>query len=100
MNKARAGRVADIVRLDFHDHWGRMFDRTRCKTTEKMKGILMIQKIMNYFDITIEDYQKRAEEELIKEAYEQRNIDTKQVKWNRDERGNIISPFSSKISKD
>lgn len=77
-------------------------------TTEKEKGIDMIELIKNNFHINGEDeklaFKKKMEEwqqdlnkpdDHTKEA--EKNL-TK-VKWTKDERGNIISPFSVKNKK-
>lgn len=61
------------------------------KTNEKHKGIMMLKKIREIFGITEHDilnYEEREVETM-------RNI-PKPVKWSRDERGNITSPFRKK----
>ena len=59
----------------------------KATTNEKKKGLYMLELIENNFNITIED--KRNE--FIKKVREQDKI-----KWTRDEKGNIISPFNIK----
>lgn len=104
--RVRQGKVAEIARLDFHDFGGRLLSRTRSKTTEKVQGLQMIGQIMNYYDLSVEDYKDFAEKQLIAEAYEQRGISQESIKielkirepiqWTRNERGQIISPFDKK----
>lgn len=95
----RLGTKALIVRLDFHDWTGNLISRTRCKTAEKEIVMRMISQIMNRCDIGIEDYRKAAENELIREANEQRFAGKHNIKWTRDEKENIVSPFSSRHRK-
>lgn len=101
--KWNSNRVADIARLDFHDYFGRMYDRTRAKTTEKDKGILMLQKLEERFNISKDDrdkFLKKLHEEELKEVEEIREQMRKRksqvVQWTRDEDGKIISPFDLK----
>ena len=54
----RSGNVADIARLNFHDHFGNLFDRTRAKVNEKEKGVMMVDKLKNRFGITELDEEK------------------------------------------
>ncbi len=68
-NKTRIGGPADIARLDFHDWCGRLIDRTKGKTTEKDKGLMMMERIENRFGITAEERQ-RFREEAMKEIEE------------------------------
>ena len=85
----RSGRVADIAKLDFHDFFGNLFDRTKCKTTEKEKGALMIDKIQNRFNISdfdLDDFRRKLKEKeredfdgMIREAKER-----KRIEWDRD----------------
>jgi hypothetical protein len=58
-NKTRLGQPAEIAKLDFHDWLGRLIDRTKAKTTEINKGMLMWDQIQNRFGFTIEDYLTR-----------------------------------------
>ncbi len=114
-NNHRGGSVADIARLDFHDHFGNLFDRTRAKVSEKEKGVMMVDKIKNRFGISeldeqrfrqkMMDWQEDAmtpneepEGESIEEKEKER--DRRIVKWTRDERGGIISPFDKKAKED
>ncbi len=72
-------------------------------TTEKPKGLLMIELIENYFNISEED-RKNSFKQKLKEINENaftptefpKDIRDKQVKITRDEKGNIVSPFASK----
>jgi len=101
----RIGRRVDIARLDFHDFCGRLIDRTRCNITEKEKGMFMIDKIGDRFNINDFDLQQFREEMIRREIkdFEEMEEQAKKrepVKWNRDEKGNIISPFKSREWKD
>lgn len=93
----RQGKKAVIARLDFHDWVGELVGRTRGNITDKKIGISMISQLLDRFDITISDLKEAVERELIEEAEEQRNIAP--VKWTRDERGNIVSPFDRKLKR-
>ena len=97
------GEIIAYLRFTEGDMIPRHIFTLRSKTTEKDKGIVMLRRIMNYFDLTVEDYQKEMEKVLIAEAYEQRHIDTEEdkkppitrrgrepINWKRDEYGNII----------
>jgi len=98
-NKSRYGTPSDIARLDFHNWFGQLQDRIKAKTTEKDKGISMIQKIYDYFGISEEFCRKRMRE-LNEEAMQPTEIPKemkkKQDKFTRDEKGNIVSPFGVK----
>ena len=73
----------------FEGGWGdRLLYRIKAKTNEKIKGMLMIDKIKDFFGITNND-QRDFEKNNIKEESER-------IRWTRDERGNIVSPFQSK----
>ena len=77
-------------------------DRMKATSREKDKGIIMIQKITDGFGISkrdIENYTrlelKRIREErkspIMKDSFDDK------INWNRDERGNPISPFSKRF---
>lgn len=79
------------AKLTFFD-WGwadNVVYRITGKTNEKEKGLLMIQKIKEFFGVRnneIEDSEvKRIKDEI------------KRIIWTRDEKGRIISPFDKKI---
>lgn len=102
----RSGRQADIAQLTFHGWFGDLMDRIKAKTTEKEKGIMMLDKIENQFNISEvdrEDFRKEMKEreekefdEMREQAKERKNKDP----FTRDLMGNIISPFASKKKLD
>ena len=87
-NKNKEHRKGLITaKLVIYD-WGwreNVLYRITAKQNDKKKGLRMIQAIKNYFGINSGD-----EEIIIKKEIEK-------IKWTRDERGNIISPFSKKL---
>ena len=94
----RQGLPSEIVKLDIHSWTGKILSRTKSKTTEKEKGVLMISQIMDYFNISMDDYKESIENVLIAEAIDQRGISQspEPLKLYRDEKGNLASPFASK----
>lgn len=64
-NKSRpfSSSSSDIARLDFHDYFGRLQDRTKASTNQKPLGVMMIDKVVNRFGLSEEDI-KRLREEL------------------------------------
>lgn len=94
--KSRYGTPADIARLDFHNWFGQLHDRMKAKTTEKDKGVLMIEKIQHYFGISMEYCRQRLHElnmEAMKPTEVPKEIKQRKIKFTRDSRGEIISPF-------
>ncbi len=82
------------AKLVFFD-WGwadNIIYKLRGKTNEKNKGLMMIHKIKEFFNIKGDEIKEHEKEENKKE------ID--RIKWTRDEKGNIVSPFDKKINKD
>lgn len=82
------------AKLTFFD-WGwedNIIYRQKARVNEKEKGIQMISKIKEFFGIT-NDNIKENEKLSIKHEVEK-------IKWTRDERGQIISPFDKKVNKD
>ena len=78
------------VKLSFHDGYAEYpIYSIKALTTEKDKGMNMLELIEQQFGITKED-RKVA---FIVRVREEENI------WTRDEKGNIISPFSKKIKQ-
>lgn len=72
-------------------------------TTEKDKGIDMIELIKSNFNINAKDmdlaFKKKMEEwqqEAMKPTQVSIEVRKAQIKWTRDEDGNFISPFSKK----
>jgi len=59
-------------------------------TTEKDKGLDMVDLIRNNFNLTLEEIRKN----FLKKLEEER----KKI-WTRDERGNITSPFRKELKK-
>ena len=97
----RSGRQADVAQLTFHGWFGDLIDRIKAKTTEKEKGMMMLEKIENQFGISESDkvifrkeMQEREEREW--EEMERQAEVMKDKPFKRDEHGNIISPFASK----
>jgi len=109
----RNGRVAEIMRLDAHDFWGNLIDRQKAKTTEKNKGMAMIENIENRFGITPMD--KETYRKIMKEKEEQDFEDMiahaesreqgkafftpQKIQWTRDKDGKIVSPYSKKLKE-
>lgn len=78
------------AKLTFFD-WGwadNVVYRVRGKTNEKDKGLLMIDKIKEFFGIQNTDI-KDSESKRIKD-------EIKRINWTRDEKGRITSPFNKK----
>lgn len=120
----RNGNVADTARLDFHDWFGSIMDRTRAKTSEKHKGLLMIDKIKSRFAINDFDlgmfrkqmkdreesdfkemeeharqFYKEEDRKLGKQELRPIRRDLEPLKLTRDERGQLISPFGIKAKQ-
>ena len=101
----RSGRMAEIAQLVFHDWFGNLIDRVRSKTTEKEKGLLMMDLIEKRFSISDFDKEKWRKEMIIREEedFEEMKKQAHERKFRdpftRDERGDIISPFRSKKIK-
>ena len=98
----RVPKSSDVARLDFHDAMGNVYDRIKGKVTQKERGISMINRIEDRFNISqfdIEEFRKALNEKEIedfKELQEEaRRKDRQPIKWTRDKRGKIISPFST-----
>ncbi len=72
-------------------------------TNEKEKGIYMLKLIEDNFSISVKD--RILHDQIEIECFEddvkgfENGKDGRSVKWTRDERGNIISPFSRKEKK-
>ncbi len=90
------------ARLSFNDGYAeRPLYSIKANTNEKEKGINMVELIKDNFNITqsdIKEFQKIQFNELSSdfEELEKKMVDRKPIKWERDERGNIISPFGNK----
>lgn len=97
----RSGRQSDIAQLTFHGWFGDLIDRIRAKTTEKEKGMMMLEKIENQFSISKPDreiFRKEMQEREKKEfaEMEKQAEAMKDKPFKRDEHGNFISPFALK----
>lgn len=80
-----------------------ILNRINAKTTEKDKGLLMVELIENRFGITKEDkeraFKDKMEEfraESFKPTIVPKQMKKDQINWTRDERGNLASPFRTK----
>ncbi len=79
--------------------------RVLAKTTEKHKGLSMIEIIENLFAITQRDREQffknmqtelqRLNQDAMTPTVMPLELEKKQIKWTRDEKGNIVSPFRS-----
>lgn len=79
------------AKLTFFD-WGwadNVIYKIKGRTNEKDKGLLMINKIKEFFGIHNNDIED-SEKKRIKD-------EIKRINWHRDEKGRIISPFDKKI---
>ncbi len=99
VEKTRAGSPAEVVKLDVHDWYGKLLQRTKAKTTEKDKGVMMIDRIIDIFSLSpsmIEQLRREIREKDA-EAWEPTKYPKGQepVRWTRDEKGRIVSPFRS-----
>lgn len=96
-------RGSDIARLDFHRWDGTVYDRTRAPTGDKVKGVLMIDKIEDRFNLSPEEIIRMKEEireKSLKELEEMEKLHkTPKLKFVRDERGNIVSPFNPRYKE-
>ncbi len=61
------------------------FYRAQAHPHEKSKGFLMIDYLKTFFGIGSYDLERRFKREIKKQS---------KIKWTRDEKGRIISPFS------
>ena len=88
---------SNLAILTFHDYFGAIQDRIKGKVTEKDKGVLMVEKIQDRFGITL-DFCRQRLLELNIEAMKPTEYPkgTEPIKWTRDEKGQIESPFKSK----
>jgi len=72
----------------------------KATTNEKEKGINMIELTSNIFSISNKDMMEAVDRKLKEWDLDSRQPTiikgTPQVKWTRDERGNIVSPFKKK----
>ncbi|HEC37451.1 hypothetical protein LCGC14_0476560 [marine sediment metagenome] len=83
------------AKLTFFD-WGwadNIVFKLKARVSEKNKGLVMIERIKTFFSITDDEIQDNDKRELDKEIEE---IKRERIKWTRDEKGNIVSPFRPK----
>ncbi len=78
----------------------------RAFTNEKDKGIDMIDLVKTNFSICEEDIRRHMENKMkewqkdsMKPTEYPKGSEPKRIVWKRDERGNIISPFSKEAQK-
>lgn len=89
------------ARLSFNDGFAeKPIYSIKAVTTEKNKGLDMVDLIMNNFNITIRDIEYHKEvvkAQILEEMNHLSNrIVSPSVKLNRDESGNLVSPFANK----
>lgn len=88
-------------KLIFYDLRENIINKVVGKTTEKNKGVAMVELIMNRFGLSDDDIinmNKNISEinkEMVNKVNNKISIDRSRVNWTRDDRGNIISPFRS-----
>ena len=106
----RQGNIADICTLIFDSWRGDRINRTRCSTRDKIKGVLMIEQIQRYFNLSQADkYEirkqlKEKEEEDFKEMGLEsskpfNNLGKEKIELNRDSKGNLVPKFPFKKIK-
>ncbi len=103
--KQRNGVPSDMAKLDFHDWFGRLQDRFKAKVTEKEKGMLMMDKLMDRFGITPKEHSDFRAKALAwnTEVFSKESIERREKAFGdhppifkRDSEGKIISPFDKK----
>lgn len=87
--------------LNFNDGYAEMpIYSIKAITSEKDKGLNMIDLIMDNFNIIsveVEEHRRVVRAQILKEMNHLNNkIISPPIKLNRDERGNLVSPFASK----
>ncbi len=102
MNKNKSYRSSRLqARLSFNDGYAEnpMYS-IKAVTSEKHKGLDMISLIMDNFSImilNIEEHRKIVKAEILAEMNHLRKLDlSPPMKLNRDEKGNLASPFATK----
>ncbi len=90
------------AKLTFFD-WGwrdNVVYNARATQNEKEKGLAMLEKLKNFFGVNRFDEEefKKKMIEMQKEAFTPTEYTKgrKPVKWTRDEKGKIVSPFDKK----
>lgn len=102
MNKNKVYRSSKLrARLSFNDGYAEnpMYSM-KAVTSEKNKGmdmVILIQDNFNFTDEELKQYKNFIKEEMIEEINNlSSNLISPPIKLNRDERGNLVSPFASK----
>lgn len=90
----RNGKVAEVATLTFHGWFGNLIDRIKAKTTEKDKGMQMVDLIEKRFSLNLGDMEIWRKDNLENERKELEELQSKP--FQRDQFGNIISPFVNK----
>jgi len=103
------------AKLTFDDGFAENpIDKIIANTTEKNKGIMMLERIENRFNISDKDRREAIERTLVEmdnreEVTFTPTVITEEIKkrqlkeppqWTRDEKGNIVSPFKSRKWKE
>ncbi len=91
--------------LSFNDGYAeRPIYSIKAITSEKNKGFDMIDLIMDNFNIVsreIEEHREVVKAQILEEMnHLSKNVISPPIKLNRDERGNLISPFANKKKLD
>lgn len=85
--------------LTFHQGWAeRPVYSTKGNTSEKQKGVHMLDLITNNFNLSLEEidmYRKKIRHELMMDLDDMKNHQDKKP-FSKDEYGNFISPFASR----
>ena len=75
--------------------------RAQAYSNDKAKGNMMIQYLKNLFNIGAIDEQNHFKNEVEeqKKLISNKNFGSTKIDWTRDEKGNIISPFSANLKR-
>lgn len=102
MNNDKTYRSSKLrARLSFNDGYVESpIYSIKAMTTEKDKGLDMINLIMDNFNIVckeISEYRERVDSDMLEEMRQLRiQSISKPLKLNRDDKGNLASPFATK----
>ncbi len=100
--KRRYSEGVVLAKLTFSDatNYPTPFDKMVGRTSEKTKGAMMVKKIKDMFSLSDIQIRHIVEQEARREIEEHRGIwrETNAVQWTRDEKGNIVSPFSKTLN--
>ncbi len=93
-----------IVKLTAFESFRKENPIYRCQSNsnDKNKGNMMIKYLKDLFNIGAIDEQEyfKKEVEEQKKLISNKNFGSTKIDWTRDEKGNIISPFSAKLKSD